>query len=161
MNFRINYLLKIAICLQSALKCFDLRDREYREIGAWIPVCKSVGVPDLRTTLRLRGAGYRRYSSRPEHINPNYNRHWFRHVLVAYSPGGITPLPFRLWLGFPSDFLVTLYQLEMVRQMLLESCSPDWDFMQRLASDLNKKLDEDAVLLTEKLELRYWVRSTV
>lgn len=136
--------------------------------GAWIPVCKSVGVPDLRTTLRLRGAGYRRYSSRPEHINPNYNRHWFRHVLVAYSPGGITPLPFRLWLGFPSGFLVTLYQLEMVRQMLLESCSPDWDFMQRLASDLNKKLDEDLnkkglLPLSErgKLELRYWVRSTV
>lgn len=135
--------------------------RSARQAVAWIQVCKSVGVPDLRTTLRLRGAGYRRYSSRPEHINPNYNRHWFRHVLVAYSPGDITPLPFRLWLGFPSGFLVTLYQLEMVRQMLLESCSPDWDFMQRLASDLNKKLDEDAVLLTEKLELRYWVRSTV
>lgn len=57
--------------------------------------------------------------------------------------------------------LVTPYQLEMVRQMLLESCSPDWGFMQRLTEDLNQKLDEDAVLLTEKLELRYWVRSTL
>lgn len=44
--------------------------RSARQAVAWIPVCKSVGVPDLRTTLRLRGAGYRRYSSRPEHINP-------------------------------------------------------------------------------------------
>ncbi|KAM7461324.1 hypothetical protein LguiA_029445 [Lonicera macranthoides] len=49
--------------------------RSARQAVAWIQVCKSVGVPDLRTTLRLRGTGYRRYSSRPEHINPNYNRH--------------------------------------------------------------------------------------
>ena len=37
---------------------------------AWMPVCKSVGVSSLRTSLRLRGAGYRRYSSQPHHFNP-------------------------------------------------------------------------------------------
>jgi len=128
-------------------KKFRIHDRELSPISvkmirsarhaiAWMPVCKSLGISSLRLTLRLRGAGYRRYSSMPEHINPNFNRHWFRHVLVAYSPGGITPLPFLLtelltflvWLGFPEGILVTPYQIGMVRRMLLESCSPDWAF---------------------------------
>lgn len=43
--------------------------------------------------------------------------------------------------------------------MLLESCSTDWAFVQRFVDDLNQQLDEDAVFLTEKLELQYWVRS--
>lgn len=37
----------------------------------------------------------------------------------------------------------------MVRQLLLESCAPDWDLMVRMASDLEKQLDEDTLLLTE------------
>lgn len=32
---------------------------------------------------------------------------------------------------------------EMVRQLLLESCAPDWDLMVRMASDLEKQLDEE------------------
>ena len=133
--------------------------RPARHAIAWMPVCNSLGISSLRLTLRLKGAGYRRYSSMPEHINPNFNRHWFRHVLVAYSPGGITPFPFLVWLGVSKDLLVTPYQIGMVRQMLLESCSTDWAFVQRLVDDLNQQLDEDAVFLTEKLELQYWVRS--
>lgn len=64
-----------------------------------------------------------------------------------------------MWLGFPEGILVKPYQIGMVRQMLLESCSTDWAFVQRLVDDLNQQLDEDAVFLTEKLELQYWVRS--
>lgn len=92
-----------------------------------MPLCRTLGLNSLRVSMRLRGSGYRRYSSRPEHINPYKNRHGFRQILVAYSPGGIWPLPFDLWLGFPEGFLVCPYTIGMVRQMLLESCPPDWD----------------------------------
>lgn len=131
--------------------------RSARHAVAWMPVCQSVGVTSLRTSLRLRGAGFRRYSSRPEHVNPNYNRHWFRHILITFSPGGITPLPFNLWLSFPEGFLVTPYHMGMVRQMLLESCSPDWDFMVRLVEDLDPQLDEDTLLFTETILLKQWM----
>lgn len=30
----------------------------------------------------------------------------FRHILVALSPGGIRPMPFSVWLGFPEGFLL-------------------------------------------------------
>lgn len=36
-------------------------------------------------------------SSLPEHIHPNYNRHGFCHIIVAYSPGGIIPMPTHFW----------------------------------------------------------------
>lgn len=101
--------------------------RAARHSVAWMPVCKNVGVSSIQVSMRLFGAGYRRYSSRPEHINPNYNRHWFRHVLVALSPGGICPMPLEFWLGFPEGLVISPYQMGMVRQMLLDSCNPDWD----------------------------------
>lgn len=47
---------------------------------AWMPVCRSVGVDSFRVSLRLRGAGYRRYSSQPSALNINHSRHWFRHM---------------------------------------------------------------------------------
>lgn len=75
--------------------------RAARHAVAWMPVCKSVGVSSLQVSLRLRGAGYRRYSSRPENFSPYYSRHWFSHVLVAFSPSGIRPMPFEFWLGYP------------------------------------------------------------
>lgn len=75
--------------------------RTARHAVAWMPVCKSVGVSSLQVSLRLRGAGYRRYSYRPENFSPYYSRHWFRHVLVALSPSGIRPMPFEFWLGYP------------------------------------------------------------
>lgn len=40
--------------------------RAARHAVAWMSVCRSVGVSDIRVSMRLRGAGYRRYSSRPE-----------------------------------------------------------------------------------------------
>lgn len=61
--------------------------RAARHAVAWMSVCRSVGVSDIRVSMRLRGAGYRRYSSRPEHLSPNYNPHRFRHILLAFSPG--------------------------------------------------------------------------
>lgn len=72
--------------------------RSARHSVAWLPVCSMYGVRDLRLTLRLRGAGYRRYSMSASHKNPSYNRHWFRHILVALSPpfsnNGVITLPF-------------------------------------------------------------------
>ncbi|KAJ8621993.1 hypothetical protein MRB53_030522 [Persea americana] len=67
-------------------KKFRIQDRDLSPISvkmlqsarhavAWMPVCQSVGVTSLRTSLRLRGVGFKRYSSRPEHVNPNYNKH--------------------------------------------------------------------------------------
>lgn len=41
----------------------------------------------------------------------------------------------------------------MVRDMLVSSCSPDWGHVERFATDLDLKLDEDTGLLTEKLFL--------
>lgn len=37
--------------------------------------------------------------------------------------------------------------------MLVSSCSPDWGHVERFATDLDLKLDEDTGLLTEKLFL--------
>jgi len=42
----------------------------------------------------------------------------------------------------------------MVRDMLVSSCSPDWGHVERFATDLDLKLDEDIGLLTEKLFLK-------
>jgi hypothetical protein len=42
----------------------------------------------------------------------------------------------------------------MVRDVLVSSCSPDWGHVERFATDLDLKLDEDTGLLTEKLFLK-------
>ena len=85
--------------------------RAARHAIAWMPVSSSLGIDSIRVsltlTLRLRGAGYRGYSSLPHYVNPNFRRHWFRHILVAFSPGGMLPLPFQLWLGVSKDLLVS------------------------------------------------------
>lgn len=153
-------------------KKFRIQDRDLSPISvkmlraarhsvAWMPVCKNVGVTSVQLSLRLRGAGYRRYSAKPEHINPNYNRHWFRHILVALSPGGICPMPFQFWLGFPDGIVVTPYLMGMVRQMLFESCNPDWDFMQRMARNLHQQLDDEAIFLTEHTMVYHWMRTAL
>lgn len=49
----------------------------------------------------------------------------------------------------------------MVRWMLVESCRPNWGYVERLMDDLSRRLDDDALLLTEQLELRWWVHSLV
>lgn len=77
-----------------------------------------------------------KYSAKPEHVSPHYNRHWYRHILVAFSPGGILPLPFQVWLWFPDEILITCYHIGMVPDMLLSSCSPDWGHAERFATDL-------------------------
>lgn len=108
-----------------------------------MPVFRNLGLTSLQLSMRVREAGFRRYSAKPEHVSPHYNRHWYRHILVAFSPGGILPLPFQVWLGFPDGILITCYHMGMVRDMLVSSCSPDWGHVERFATDLDLKLDED------------------
>ena len=71
--------------------------RSARFSVALMPVMKQIGCYSIRISMRLRGAGYRGYSSKPTDINPK----GFRHIFVAYSPSGICPLPIQVWLGFP------------------------------------------------------------
>lgn len=115
-----------------------------------MPVFRNLGLTSLQLSMRVREAGFLRYSAKPEHVSPHYNRHWYRRILVAFSPGGILPLPFQVWLGFPDGILITCYHMGMVRDMLVSSCSPDWGHVERFATDLDLKLDEDTGLLTEK-----------
>lgn len=93
-------------------KKFRIQDRDLSPLSirmlrtvvhpiACMAVCKTLGVTQLRVSLRLRGAGYRRYSASPSHFHPKYNRHWYRHLIVAYSPSGICPMPVEYWLSFP------------------------------------------------------------
>lgn len=63
--------------------------RSARHSIAWMPVLKSVGCDSIQVSLRLRGAGYRRYSAQVSNWNPHHSRHWFRHVIVSFAPGGI------------------------------------------------------------------------
>ena len=51
----------------------------------------------LQTELRVRGAGYRRYCASASTFHSQFHRHWYRHILVAYSPEGILPRPFEIW----------------------------------------------------------------
>lgn len=76
-------------------------------------------------------------------FHPQYNRHWYRHVLVAFSPGGIIPLPFPIWLGFPDGLVVNCYHLGMVRYFLLESCRPDDKYLLSVRDDFERKLTEE------------------
>lgn len=133
-----------------------------------MPVFRNLGLTSLQLSMRVREAGFRRYSAKPEHVSPHYNRHWYRHILVAFSPGGRIPLPFQVWLGFPDGILIICYHMGMMRDMLVSSCSPDWGHVERFATDLDLKLDEDTGLLTEKLFLglkpaycAWWYRARV
>lgn len=109
----------------------------------------------------LGGAGYRRYSSSAKEEKPQYNRHRYRHVLVAFSPGGIIPLPFPIWLGFLDGLVVNCYHLGMVRYFLLESCRPDDKYLLSVRDDLERKLTEEGDFYVERVMLRYWVESLV
>lgn len=91
---------------------------------AWMPVLNMYNITCLRTSLRLRGASYRRYNATPISLNKDFHRHWFRHILIAYSPGGIRPLPFRIWLGFPEGFIPSPYLIGKVKWMLFEFLAP-------------------------------------
>lgn len=53
----------------------------------------------LQVSYRLRGAGYRTYSS---NVPPKgKNRRWLRHWLLAHSPTGIRPFPLVMWFTLP------------------------------------------------------------
>lgn len=75
-----------------------------------MPVLKSIG---CFPSFRFKEAGYRRYSSLAKEMN-NLNitdtgigTFW----LVAFSPGGIIPLPFPICLGFPDGLVLACYLL--------------------------------------------------
>lgn len=97
--------------------------RSARHSIAWMPVLKQFSCTSLQISLRIRGADFRRYSMKPEHVNPKYNRHGYRHIIVAFSPGRIIPLPFQVWLGFPEGILITCYHMVMIRKMLVDACA--------------------------------------
>ncbi|KAF5961790.1 hypothetical protein HYC85_002999 [Camellia sinensis] len=63
--------------------------------------------------------------------------------------------------GIPRGLAGELLSIGMVRWMLVESCRPNWGYVERLMDDLSRRLDDDALLLTEQLELRWWVHSLV
>lgn len=117
---------------------------------------------------RLRGAGYKTYKKSPYSINQMYNRHWFRHIIVAFSPSGILPLPLPFWLGFPEGILRTCYHMGMVRQFLYANCAPKWNSVEKISSDLQSVFDrsglgnvEEAEYLTEELTIKWWVKSMI
>lgn len=120
-----------------------------------MPVLKSIGCSSLQVSLRLKEAGYSPYSSLAKDFHPQYNRHWYRHVLVAFSPGGIIPLLFPICLGFPDGLVVNCYHLGMVRYFLLESCRPDDKYLLSARDDLERKLTEEGDFHVEKVMLRY------
>lgn len=62
---------------------------------------------------------------------------------MAFSPGGIIPLLFPIWLGFPDGLVVNCYHLGMVRYFLLESCRPDDKYLLSVRDDLERKLTEE------------------
>ena len=70
-------------------------------------------------------------------------------------------MPLEFWLGFPEGLVISPYQMGMVRQMLLDSCNPDWDFMQRMAEDLSHQLDDDTIFFTEHSLVYHWVHSAL
>jgi hypothetical protein len=80
---------------------------------------------------------------------------------VAFSPGGIIPLPFPIWLGFPDGLVVNCYHLGMVRYFILESCRPDDKYLLSVRDDLERKLTEEGDFYVERVMLRYWVESLV
>lgn len=63
-------------------------------------------------------------------------------------------MPLSVWLGFPEGFLVIFRLIGMVRWMLVESCKPDWGYVERnlLIEDLSRQLDDDASFLVEQIE---------
>lgn len=67
---------------------------------ATMAVLNRIGCTSLQVYLRLRGAGFRRYSAKAGHFNNNHNRHWYRHLIVAYSP---ILIPLLLIKGFPEE----------------------------------------------------------
>ncbi len=109
--------------------------------------------------MRLRGAGYRQYSVKPEHAMKNLNRHWFRHFIVAYSPGGILPLPFEIWLGLDEAFLLTPYpRSEWYAVSLFEHVFRSGAM---LNGSLESRITEDCAYLTDNWMFGHWVRSCV
>ena len=80
---------------------------------------------------------------------------------MAFPPGGIIPLPFPIWLGFPDGLVVNCYHLGMVRYFLLESCRPDDKYLLSVRDDLERKLTEEGDFYVERVMLRYWVESLV
>lgn len=99
--------------------------RSARHSVAWAAVFKHLGLKDFRA----EGCRCGNPSPRKERVDeliqdhsfsrdalafsPSVSRHWFRHALVLYAPGGPHPLPFSLWLAFPTFVGVNCYHIGM------------------------------------------------
>lgn len=120
-------------------------------------VMRQYGLSSLSLSMRLRGAGYRRYNIRPPFLNLRH-RHWCRHVISFYSPMGACPLPFLIWLGFPDNIPVNCYHLGMVRQTLIDLLEvKDLNRLEKVLSSLT----DDERLLVELTNLGEWMKSYV
>jgi len=83
----------------------------------------------LVNSFRLKGGGYRVYSriredSRNVSIFQSLSRRWRRHWVSMFSPSGIHPLPFELWLAFPEKGILSCYEKGVVRSFILERVEP-------------------------------------
>lgn len=81
---------------------------------ALIPVMTKIGSRSLRLSLRLRGAGYRRYNGNENHHCIKSSRFWYRHCMIMCSPIGINRLPFEFWLFHPKPCVADCYSLGLV-----------------------------------------------
>jgi hypothetical protein len=92
-------------------------------------VFKKLGC-SFQNTFRLKGGGYRVYSRIRLHNTQNINifrslsRRWRRHWLTMYSPSGVIPLSFELWLAYPEKGYLTCYEIGQLRYFILELVKP-------------------------------------
>ena len=87
--------------------------------GIFKQLC-SGGQMSLRTSVRLRGGGFRVYNKANF---KTFSRRWRRHWLAMHCPSGIFPMPLVLWLGCPFGVL-DCYQYWAVRDFILRRIKP-------------------------------------
>lgn len=96
----------------------------------------------LRTSFRLRGAGYRTYSN--DNAPKGKHRRWLRHWLLAHSPSGLRPYPIDLWLTLPEGGCVDPYRMGRVVDFVKTRIAPrDFD---------PEKIDKLRVAYTDQYE---------
>lgn len=115
-------------------------------------------VSSLGVSMRLRGESYRRYNACPGSLHPTYNRNWYRHMVIFFSPRGLSSLPFSLWLSFPDYVPVHPNLFGAAYFYLVKSCKPDWESVDKTALSLYSR-DDDLRLFIEKDSLGFWMEA--
>lgn len=125
-----------------------------------VAAVSQMGSVPLRVSMRLRGASYRRYSCTPRSLSPALNRHWYRHMVIYYSPRGIVRLPLPIWLGFPDFYPVHPNHIGRVYFMFIQACRPDWDSVEKTVQSLDALYGTDDIrLVVERLSISQWVEA--